>query len=93
MKSVNKKRTVFPMKLKLQGNRSNKHIKKENLTKDLVNLIGTNHQINMTSGHSLSNYNSFESCLNEFQHVFNTVAGVSSTVILFIVCCNGDVNL
>ena len=32
-------------------NRLNKDIKKENFKKDLINLIETNHQINMTSDH------------------------------------------
>ena len=31
--------------------------KKENLKKDLMNLIETNHQINMTSDHSVSSNN------------------------------------
>ena len=36
-----------------KGKRSNKHWKKENFWKDLMNLIETNHQINMTSDHSV----------------------------------------
>ena len=42
----------------------NKDIKKENLRKDLINLIETNHQIKMTSDHSISNNNSFKNHLN-----------------------------
>ena len=38
--------------------------KKESFKKDLMNLIETNHQINMTSDHSISNNNSFKSHLN-----------------------------
>ena len=37
---------------------------KEKSKKDLVNLIETNHQINMTSDHSVSSYNSFKIHLN-----------------------------
>ena len=40
-----------------KGNRLNKDIKKENFKKDLMNLIETNHQINMTSDHSVSSNN------------------------------------
>ena len=41
-----------------KGNRLNKYIKKENFKKDLMNLIEKNHQINMTSDHSVSSNNS-----------------------------------
>ena len=37
---------------------------KEKSKKDLMNLIETNHQINMTSDHSVSSYNSFKIHLN-----------------------------
>ena len=40
-----------------KGNRLNKDIKKENSKKDLMNLIETNHQINMISDHSVSSNN------------------------------------
>ena len=48
-----------------KGNRLNKDIKKENFKKDLMNLIETNHQINMTSDHSVSSNNSFKTHLND----------------------------
>ena len=47
-----------------KGNRLNNHIKKENFEKDLTNLIEINHQINMTSEHSVSSNNSFKNNLN-----------------------------
>ena len=47
-----------------KGNCLNKYIKKENFKKDLMNLIPTNHQINMTSVHSVSTNNSFKNHLN-----------------------------
>ena len=40
-----------------KGNRLNKDIKKENSKKDLMNLIETNHQVNMISDHSVSSNN------------------------------------
>ena len=46
-----------------KGNRLNKYIKKENFKKDLMNLIEKNHQINMTSDHSVSSNN----CLKQLQ--------------------------
>ena len=59
-------------------------MKKEDFRKDLVNLILTNHQINMTSDHSVSSNDSFKSHLNakRFTLLFNTVAVVQSMVIL-----------
>ena len=54
MISVDGKRTVFPMKLKLEGKRLNKDIKKKNFKKDLMNLTEKNHKINMNSEHSVS---------------------------------------
>ena len=47
-----------------KGNRLNNHIEKENFEKDLTNLIEINHQINMTSEHSVSSNNSFKNNLN-----------------------------
>ena len=41
-----------------------KDIKKENCYKDLLNLIETKHQVNMTSDPSISSNNSFKSQLN-----------------------------
>ena len=40
-----------------KGNRLNKDIKKDNFKKDLMNLIETNHQINISSDHSVSSNN------------------------------------
>ena len=64
MTSVEVKGTVFPVKFKLQGERLNKDIKKENFKKVLMKLIETNHQINMTSDHSVSTNYSFKIHLN-----------------------------
>ena len=47
-----------------KGNCLNKYIKKESFKKDLMNLIPTNHQLNMTSVHSVSTNNSFKNHLN-----------------------------
>ena len=69
MISVDGKGTVFPLKLKLQGN----SFKKEIFKKDLMNLIQTNYQINMTFDHSVSTNNSFKSHLNTKSfHLFLT---------------------
>ena len=54
----------------------NKHIKKENFNKGLMNLIETNHQINMTSDHSVSSNNLFKSHLNTMS--FNMFQNCSS---------------
>ena len=43
MISVDEKRTVFQWSWNYKGNRLNKHIKKDNFKKDLMNLIQTNH--------------------------------------------------
>ena len=59
MISVDGKWTVFPVK----DNCLNKDIKQENFKKDLMNLIETNHQINMNSDHSVSSNNLFRSHL------------------------------
>ena len=55
MISVDGKGTVFPMKLELQGESFEKHIKKENFKKGLTD---------MTSGKFVSSNNSFKSHLN-----------------------------
>ena len=47
-----------------KGTRLNKYIKKEIFKKDLMNFILTNHQINMTSDHSVWTNSSFNSDLN-----------------------------
>ena len=59
MISVDRKGTVFPVKLKLEGNCLNKDIKNENLEKDPMDLTEKNHQINMTSEHAVSSNNWF----------------------------------
>ena len=41
-----------------------KDIKKENFIKNLMSLIEANHQISMTSDHSVSSNNSFKTLLN-----------------------------
>ena len=64
MMSVDGKGTVFRMKLKLEGNRLKKDTKKEHFEKDIVLLIETNHQINMTFEHSASSNTSFKKHLN-----------------------------
>ena len=64
MVSVARKGKVFPMKLKLEGNRLKKDIKKENFEKDVVLLIETNQQINRTFEHSASSNTSFKKHLN-----------------------------
>ena len=56
-----KKEPFFQWSWNYTGNSLNKDIEKDNFEKDLMNLIETNHQINMTS--ALSN-NSFKSQLN-----------------------------
>ena len=61
---VDGKRTVFPVKLKLKGDRLNEDINKDNFQKDLMNLIETNYQVNMTSEHSVSSSKWLKSHLN-----------------------------
>ena len=64
MNSVDGKGTVFPMKLKLEGNHLKKDIKKENFEKDVIHSIQTNHEINMTFVHSVLSSTSFKKYLN-----------------------------
>ena len=64
MISVDGKETDFPVKLKLEMNRLNKDIKKENFKKDLMNKTEANYQTNMASTHSDSSKKQFESHLN-----------------------------
>ena len=45
-------------------NRLNKDIKKDNFKNDLMNLIETDHHINMASDHSVPNNNLFKIHLN-----------------------------
>ena len=58
-----KKGQIFMKSWNYKRNCLNKVIKKENFKKELTNLIETNHQINMTSDHSVSSNNSFKSHL------------------------------
>ena len=60
MISVNKKGIV---KLKSQAVALIKTLKQENFKEDVMNLIETNHHINMTSDHYASSNNSFQSFL------------------------------
>ena len=56
--AVDGKETVFPMKLKLEVESF------ENFKKDVVDLIETNHQINMTYQYCILSKKSFKSHLN-----------------------------
>ena len=64
MRYVDGKGIFFQWSWNYKRNRLNKDIKKEKFKKDLMNLIETNHRINMTSDHSVSSYNSFKIHLN-----------------------------
>ena len=64
MISVDGKGTFFQWSYNYKENRLNKDIGKENFKKDLMNLFEANHQINITSVHSVSSNNSFKSHLN-----------------------------
>ena len=59
-----KKGPFFQWSYNYKGNRLNKDIEKDNFKKDLMNLIETNHQMNMNSVHSVSSNNSLKSHLN-----------------------------
>ena len=78
------KRQLFHWSWNYKRNCLNKNIKKENFLKDLLNLVETNWQINMTSDYSASSNNSFKSHFNakNFNMFFNIMAVVQSTVIL-----------
>ena len=58
------RRHFFQWSSNKKGSRLNKHFKKENFLKNLLNLTETNHQINMTSEHSVSRRKWLESHLN-----------------------------
>ena len=60
MMSVNGKGTVFPTKLKLEGESLTKDTKNENFENCVMYLIETNHQINMTFEHSALSITSFK---------------------------------
>ena len=62
--SVDGKGTVFPMNLKLEGNHLQKDTKRENVEKDIMHSIETNHQINMTFVHSVSSNTLFKRYFN-----------------------------
>ena len=61
---VDRKGTVFPNQVEITREIVKKALQKENFKKDLMNLIETNHQMNMSSDHSVSSNNSFKSHLN-----------------------------
>ena len=61
---VDGKGQSFQWRLNYNWNRFNKEIKKGNFKKDLINLIETNQQINMTCDHSVSSNGTFKSHLN-----------------------------
>ena len=61
---VDRKGTVFPNQVEITSEIVKKALQKENFKKDLMNLIETNHQMNMSSDHSVSSNNSFKSHLN-----------------------------
>ena len=60
------KRDSSSSQVEITKNRLNKDIKKKKkkIKKDLMNLIETNHHINIASDHSVSSNNSFKSFLN-----------------------------
>ena len=58
------KRDSFSSEVEITTNRLNKAKKKEDFKKYLMNLIETNHHINMTSDHSASSNNLFKSFSN-----------------------------
>ena len=61
---VDRKGTVFPNQVEITREIVKKALQKENFKKDLMNLIETYHQMNMSSDHSVSSNNSFKSHLN-----------------------------
>ena len=78
-----------------KGNHLNKNIKKENFKKDLMNLIETNHQINIISDHPVSSNKSFKSHLNTKRfNMFLTLKQLcKSRWFCFSVCYNGEANV
>ena len=64
MISADWKATTFQWSWNYERKRLNKYVKKENLKKDLMNLIQTNNQINMASDHSVFTNNSLKNYLN-----------------------------
>ena len=63
--SVDGKGTVFPWNWNYKRNCLNKDIKERKFLKNLINLIETNHQINMSLDHSVSSNNMFKSHFND----------------------------
>ena len=61
---VDRKGTFFLWSWNYKGNSLNKDIKADSFEKDLMSLIDTNLQINMTSDHSVSSNDLFKSNLN-----------------------------
>ena len=62
--SADRKDKFFLWSWNYKENSLNKGIKTESFEKDLMNLIDTNTQINMTSNHSVSSDDLFKSHLN-----------------------------
>ena len=58
-----RRKNVICVDANYKRNYLNKDIKQDDFEKDLMNLIETNHQINMTSDHSGSSNNSFKGAL------------------------------
>ena len=94
---VDGKGTVFQVKLKLRGTLFylNKHIKKEIFKKIWMNLVQANHQINMTSDHSVWSNNFYKSQVSSksFNRFLTLLQLYESRWFCSSVCCNGDVNL
>ena len=70
-------------------------LKEKKFLKKLINLIETNHQINMTSDHSVWNNISFKSHLNakSFNMFWTLQQLYKARWFHFNVCCKGDVNV
>ena len=88
------KRDSFPMKLKLEW-KSFFFFKKENIEKDVMDLIETNNQINMTSENFLSSNISFKKHLNakSFNIFWEYCSNCAKIGFCFGVCCKDDANV
>ena len=104
MISVDGKGTIFPVKLKLQEeiakwswnyNHLNKDTEKGYFKKDPINLIEPNHQINLTSDHSVSSNDLFKSHLYATSfNMFLTLQQLCEVRWFCVsVCCKDDVNV
>ena len=87
------KKDSFPMKLKLEWKSLKK--KKENIEKDVMDLIETNNQINMTSENFLSSNISFKKHLNakSFNIFWEYCSNCAKIGFCFGVCCKDDANV